>query len=317
MATYNITDADLKKSAQTYEKEILVMPVIAASETLQHMSGIPGLAGRHTLAQFDGDIELGPYDPNRVDTDGVAIKPRTLETFLGSTIKRFDVNEVAKTVYGSLATQGQPLTQANIARQTLNYLAALLGKKLNTAIWKGVRNDGDTTTNDLFDGFDTITSKEITAGTIAAGKGNYKKLEALTPQNAFDLLNDFYLSADDNLQAQNTKLYVPRTVYNLYNQGALAELGAVSYNQAYDKHYLTVSGGRCELVPLTSKAGSKFLHLSTANNLVYGYGDGLADEKIAIEKYHEFLLSFVATMFFGVQFRTVSPEMLRVAELTL
>ena len=47
----NITDADLKKSAVNYRKDLLVMPVIAAEATLQHMTPRPGIAGREVLGQ--------------------------------------------------------------------------------------------------------------------------------------------------------------------------------------------------------------------------------------------------------------------------
>ena len=38
---------------------------------------------------------------------------------------------------------------------------------------------------------------------------------------------------------------------------------------------------------------------------------------MAIEKHHEFLLSFIATMFFGCQFDSVSKERLYVAKLSV
>ena len=47
---------------------------------------------------------------------------------------------------------------------------------------------------------------------------------------------------------------------------------------------------------------------------IVGYGAGMADENIAIEKYHPFLLSYVATMYFGCQFESISPERLLVAK---
>lgn len=317
MATFNITDVDLKKSAQTYEKEILCMPVTAATRTLEHMTGLPALAGRHGLSEFDGEIELGPYDPSRVDETGVTIKSRVLETFLGSVVKRFDVNEVAKTVYGELVAQGESLTTANIARQTLNYLAAKLGASLNMAVFKGKRNDSGTRTVDLFDGFDTITQKEIAAQNLSVDKGNYIQLEAITEENVYDLVNSIYEKSDDHLREVPSKMYLPYDIYQLYNRRAEIVQGAVVYNKEYTKRTLTVSDGLCELVPLSSKKGSKYIHLTTKQNMVYGYGGGLPEETIAIEKYHEFLLSFVATLFFGVQFRSLSPEVLHVAELTL
>lgn len=312
----NITDADLKKSAVNYRKDLLVMPVIAAEATLQHMTPRPGIAGREVLGQLSGGIELGPYDPNRVDDSGVKIEPRTLETFLGSVVKKFDLNSVAKTVYGSLTTQGEALASTDLSMQVLYYLAMQLGQNLNKHIWDAKRNDSGTTTVDLFNGFDTITAKEITAGGIATGKGNFMQLDtAIDNSNATDILMSIYESADDNLQGVPTKMYIPFNVYRAYNKDYLASFGNVVYNQQYKKTFLEGTDNLCELVPLVGKKGSQFIHLSTKSNMVYGYGDGLDSEKIAIEKHHEFLLSFVATMFFGCQFETISKERLMVAKL--
>lgn len=312
----NITDADLKKSAVNYRKDLLVMPVIAAEATLQHMTPRPGIAGREVLGQLSGGIELGPYDPNRVDDSGVKIEPRTLETFLGSVVKKFDLNSVAKTVYGSLTTQGEALASTDLAMQVLYYLAMQLGQNLNKHIWDAKRNDAGTTTVDLFDGFDTITAKEITAGGIATGKGNLLQLStAIDESNATDILMSIYESADDNLQGVPTKMFIPFNVYRAYNKDYLASFGNVVYNQHYKKTFLEGTDNLCELVPLVGKKGSQFIHLTTKSNMVYGYGDGMDSEKIAIEKHHEFLLSFVATMFFGCQFETISKERLMVAKL--
>ena len=312
----NITDADLKKSAVNYRKDLLVMPVIAAEATLQHMTPRPGIAGREVLGQLSGGIELGPYDPNRVDDSGVKIEPRTLETFLGSVVKKFDLNSAAKTVYGSLTTQGEALASTDLAQQVLYYLAMQLGQNLNKHIWDAKRNDAGTTTVDLFDGFDTITAKEITAGGIATGKGNFMQLDtAIDDSNATDILMSIYESADDNLQGVPTKMFIPFNVYRAYNKDYLASFGNVVYNQQYKKTFLEGTDNLCELVPLVGKKGSQFIHLTTKSNMVYGYGDGMDSEKIAIEKHHEFLLSFVATMFFGCQFETISKERLMVAKL--
>ena len=312
----NISDAELQKSAVTYRKELLVMPVIAAEATLQHMTPRPGVAGREVLGQLSGGIELGPYDPQRYDDDGLDIKPRTLETYLGSVIKRFDLNSVAKTVYGSLTTQGEALTSLDLARQVLNYLSMQLGRNLNLHIWSAKRNDTGTKTKDLFDGFDTITQKEITAGTIDTTEGNFMQLsQAIDESNATDILMSIYESADDILQGVPTKMFVPVSVYRAYNKDYLASFGNVVYNTQFKKTYLEGTDNLCELVPLVSKKGSPYIHLTTKSNMIYGYGDGLDREKIAIEKHHEFLLSFVATMFFGCQFEAINKERLMVAKL--
>ena len=312
----NISDAELQKSAVTYRKDLLVMPVIAAEATLQHMTPRPGVAGREVLGQLSGGIELGPYDPQRYDDDGLDIKPRTLETFLGSVIKRFDLNSVAKSVYGSLTTQGEALTSLDLARQVLNYLSMQLGRNLNLHIWSAKRNDTGTKTKDLFDGFDTITQKEIAAGKIDTTEGNFMQLsQAIDESNATDILMSIYESADDILQGVPTKMFVPVSVYRAYNKDYLASFGNVVYNTQFKKTYLEGTDNLCELVPLVSKKGSPYIHLTTKSNMIYGYGDGLDSEKIAIEKHHEFLLSFVATMFFGCQFEAINKERLMVAKL--
>lgn len=312
----NISDAELQKSAVTYRKDLLVMPVISAEETLKHMTPRPGVAGREVLGELSGDIEFGPYDPKRVDDNDLNVKPRTLETYLGSVVKRFDPNSVAKTVYGSLVSQGDALASTDIARQVLNFLSMKLGRNLNMHLWNAKRNDSGTKTVDLFNGFDTITKQEVDAGTIATGEGNYIELgEAIDRNNAVDLLMDIYEKADDVLQGVPTKMFVPFDVYNAYNKAYLSSFGNVVYNQQYKKSYLEGSNQLCELVPLASKKGSNYIHLTTKSNMVYGYGDGLAQEKVAIEKHHEFLLSYIATMYFGCQFETVSKERLMVAKL--
>ena len=312
----NISDADLKKSAVTYRKELLVMPIIAAMATLQHMTPRPGVAGREVLGQLSGGIELGPYDPQRYDDDGLDIKPRTLETYLGSVIKRFDLNSVAKTVYGSLTTQGEALASLDLAQQVLYYLSMQLGRNLNLHIWSAKRNDTGTKTKDLFDGFDTITQKEITAGTINTTNGNFMQLsKAIDESNATDILMSIYENADDTLQGVPTKMFVPFSVYRAYNKDYLASFGNVVYNTEFKKTYLEGTDNLCEIVPLVGKKGSQFIHLTTKSNMIYGYGDALDSEKIAIEKHHEFLLSFVATMFFGCQFEAINKERLMVAKL--
>ncbi len=311
-----ITDSELQKSAVNYRKELLIMPVISAMATLQHMTARPGVAGREVLGQLSGGIELGPYDPNRKDDDGLAITPRKLETYLGSVIKRFDMNSVAKTVYGALTTQGDGLASLDLTRQVLNYLAMQLGRSLNLCIFSASRNESGTLTKDLFDGFDTITQKEVTAGTISQDAGNFIQLgEAITESNAVDTLMKIYEQADDSLQGVPSKMFVPFNVYRAYNKDYMASFGNVIYNTEYKKTYLEGTDNLCEIVPLVSKKGSPFIHLTTKGNMVYGYGDGMADEKISVEKYHEFLLSFVATMYFGCQFETISKERLMVAKL--
>lgn len=316
MGYLNISDADLKKSATTFQKELLITPVISCSDTLQHFTGRPGVAGREVIGQLTGNIELGPYNATRVDDTGVKITPRVLETYLGSVVKRFDPNEAAKTVWGEAFAQGEELTKAALVLQVLTYLSAQLGKMIGAALWTAERDASGDKTKNLFDGFDTITKKEIDATSISTTQGNLHEFpEAFSDTNTVDLLMKFYEGAAPELQAVETKLYIPHSLYNAYNRDYATRFGSTPYNHEYSKTFLEGTQNLCELVPLASKKGSEYVHLSTKKNMLYGYGAGMADENIAIEKYHEFLISFVATMYFGVQFETIAKESLFVGKI--
>ena len=198
----------------------------------------------------------------------------------------------------------------------LTFLSGLLGKKLNEAIWAAKRNDSGTTTKDLFNGFDTITKQEIDNSNISTSNGNLCEFaQPITKTNAVDILMDFYDAAAEELQGVKTKLYVPFKVYQAYNRDYATRFGGTPYNKEYSKTFLEGTQNLCELVPLVSKKGSDYLHLTTKSNMLYGYGAGLAKENIAIEKYHEFLLSYVATMFFGTQFESIQKERLFIGKL--
>lgn len=312
----NILPADLTTAAIKHRDDLLIMPMIAAEATLKHMTARPGVAGKEVVGELSGSIELGPYNATRVDADGVTITGRTLETYLGSVVKRFDVNEAAKSVWGSLIAQGEELTSANVARSVLEFLSAKLGQSINLAIWSAKVAQSGTKTSELFNGFDTITAAEVAANNISAANGNYVQLaEDIDDTNAADILLDIYNSASDELQEQQTKLFLSRDIYHKYCAAYLKKFGSVPYNAQYKQTFLEGSDGLCEIVPLTSKKSSQYLHLTTKGNMLYGYGAGMADENITVEKYHEFLLSYVATMYFGVEFESISPERLFVAQI--
>ncbi|MDM8309682.1 hypothetical protein [Phocaeicola barnesiae] len=307
-----ITDEQLAKSAVKYRKELLMMPVLAMAVSLQHMTQRPGVRGKEVVGELSGDIELGPYDEGREDTDGVSINPRTLETFLGSVVKKFSPNSVWQTVYGNLISKGEALKNVDITRQVLAFLTAKLGANLNAVLWSAVRNAEGTKSKDLFNGFDTITKTEKDASKISASLGNMFVIEAISKDNAVDVLKTFYRAADPVLREAQTKLFIPQGVYDNYVDDYQATVGHVPYNTGFEKTVLEGSNGRCELVPLANKAGSPFLHLTTKSNMLVGYGNGADNENITVEKHHAFKLDFVATTYFGAEFETISKERLLV-----
>lgn len=316
-----ITPDALAKSAAKYRKELLIMSVIALANTLQHMSLRTGIRYKETVGELSGAIELGPYDETRVDESGVNVTARELETFFGSVIKKFSPNSVYQSIYGDSIVLGDGLKNVPITKAVLAFLMKKISQGLNKNIWTAVRNAAGTTTKDLFNGFDTITDTEITSGGIAVAKKNlYDFTASITSANAVDELKKFYRSATDELQGDGDeslklKLFMPKSIYNAYVDDYQTTVGSVPYNKEFKKTFLEGSDDQCELVPLANKTGTKYLHLTPKSNMLVGVDQVSDTEKLTVEKHEPFRLDFVAAMFFGCQFETISPERLLVGKL--
>ena len=309
MGTVVITPDELAKSAHKFRKELLIMAVIALNSSLVHMKLRTGVCYRETVGQLEGGIEIGPYDEARVDNSSLNIKGRTLETFLGSVVKKFSPNSVYKSLYGDSIISGDGLKGVPITQAVVGYLMKQISKSLNKNLWSAKRIDAGTTTASLFNGFDTITQTEITAGNIALAKQNLYLFGAdITSVNAVDSLKAFYRAASDELQGEASKLFISKGIYNAYVDDYQATVGAVPYNREFKKTYLEGSGDLCELVALPNKKDSPFIHLTTKWNMLVGTDQESSMEKITVEKHHPFILDFVVAMFFGCQFETISPE---------
>jgi hypothetical protein len=312
----------LNKTAATLRKQLLQLPLLGCNVTLSHMTIRPGIRYAEVVGEMSGDMQFGPYSKTRKDTSDVVINPRELYAYFGSVVKEFDPNSVYKTIWGSAITKGEALKTTDITRQVLQFLTGKLGKNLNAHIWDAVRNDTGDTTKDLFNGFDTITAAEIKAGNIATAKKNlFEFTEAIDNTNAVELLKAFYRAASDELQgdeiagSEPKKLFISRSIYNAYNDDYQQTVGATPYNKEYKKTFLEGTNDGVELVPLANKKDSPYIHLSTKQNMLIGVNQQGEEEQVNVEKYSPFVLTFVATMFFGAQFETIDPSRLLVGKL--
>ena len=319
MGNISITPEQLQLSGHKFRKELLQMPVHAMQETLQYMTLRRGIRYAETVGELTGNIDLGPYSETRIDNDGMNIKGRTLYTFLGSVVKKFSPNSVVKSIYDSAFTKGEELKSVDIALRVLAYLTAKLGHNLQSHIWNAVRNDSGTTSADLFNGFDTITASEIGASTptISTSIGNlFEFSEAITASNAVDMIKALCEAASEFLvdAGQRVNLYCSPAIYRNYLKDYQSTVGAIPYNTSYDK---TVVEGfeNVHFVPLYNKANSPYIHLSPASNMLVGVNHEGEEEDIRIEKHEAFVLQYIATMFFGVQFESINPERLLVGKL--
>jgi hypothetical protein len=185
-------------------------------------------------------------------------------------------------------------------------------------MWNGVRNPNGDTTKDLFDGFDTITEKEIATGAISLENGNYGKFnEPVTSANAVDAAKEILFSLDPRLRSQELYMFCSQDFADKYNEAYLMSHGGIPYNTQYNHTTVEGSNGRLKLVPLYNKADSKFIHICPKSNMLVGY-DQMGDiESIMVKEYEPFILTYIATMFFGVQFESIDKRRFKAVEITV
>lgn len=304
----NIPVEDYQKTAHKYRKDLLMMPVFSLRKSTQYMTERFGIRYAETVGEMSGDIQFGPYSETREDNNEVVINPRTLYTYFGSVVKNFSPNKIYQSFYGSDITKGEGLKNTDITRKVLTYLAAQLGKNLNNVLWTAVRNGEGTESKDLFDGFDTIAKKELDASKITEALGNKVVIEAITKENANDVLKTICRAADDQLMDHDeVLLFCPNHVFQDYCDDYQATLGHLPYNLEY-KRYFVDGFDNVRLVPLANKKDTPFLQLVPRKNMLVGHNLVGDEEQLIVEKHKAFVLQFIATTFFGVEYESLSKE---------
>ena len=320
----NITSEQLATSAATNRKELLKMPILSLGAALNYFTIRTGIRYAETTGEIDGDFELAPYDPYRVDREDMKIKGRTLYTYFGDVVKEFHPNSVYKTIYGSSITSGDALKNVPIVYQILSLMAGKIGKGLRLHLFDAIRNEKGKKTKDLFNGADTIAKTEIEAGNISVANGNlFEFPDVIDSTNAVDLITAFCRAASDELLEANDGedskgdgllLYVPRSIVYAYRDDYKATTGN---SPIYDKFNQMVVEGydNIRFVPFAGKAKSDIIQLSTKGNMLIGTDQMSNLENITVEKHHAFILQFIATMFFGFQYESINSERLLVGKL--
>jgi hypothetical protein len=301
---------ELKQTGNKYRKELLMMPVAKISDTVKHMTFRTGVRGKETIGKVTTDPELGPYKTYRKASTPDDPTLRELETFLGDVVEEFDPIKMSRTVFGGSLSQDKkemPISKAIAMSET-----AKIGEKLAKSIFTAKRNSAGDKTKDLFNGFVTIGDKEVTDGNISSAKGNFCDLPILTEDNVVDYLMQMYLdSASEELQDQKTKMFLPKTIYNLYNKGYQNDFGSSPFNKQYKKTFLEGTEDTCELVPLIGLRKTNRIILSTKKNMLVGVDQKSQMEKVRIREVdNPKLLQLFMMMYFGTEFESIDPEML-------
>lgn len=309
-STIQITPDSLNTSYAKYRKDLIQIPSRALDEVAKYMSRRLGVRGKETVGELNGDMEIGPYSLTRVDENGVTITGRTLETFLGSGVKPFEPNAVRESIYGSNVFQGDALKNQPITKLVGAFLFGKVGESFFKSLFTAKRNEAGKKTEELFNGFKTIGDQEIKNKSISVEKGNLFKTTAITNVNAVDVLEAFYDAADQKLKNTKTYMFLNSSELMKYNRAYRSIYGSVNYNNEFTKAKLD-GCNNCTLIGLDNiPVGFKII--TPGSNMLIGLATEGTNCKFEFEKSltSHFLIDFVATMYFGTQFESISKERL-------
>ena len=315
--TINFNLEDYQVAARKYRKELLYIPIIGIQESLKYMTGRPGIRYQEAVGTLSGSAQFAPYKANRKHSFDADANYRVLETFFGNAVEEFEPNSLVSKLLGAVGpTKGDGQKNTVSAKHVLALIARSMAEHLDQALFPAVRNANGDTTMDLFNGFDTITLKEITAGEISVANKNLIELdEAITTANAVDLIKDIVFKLNSKMRKKDLFIYCSQNIYDKYNESYLLTHSGIVYNDKYNQTVVEGSNGRITFCPLVSKDGSDFMHITDKGNMLVGY-DQMGDvESIEVERFAPFVLSYIATMFFGTEFEQIIPERMMVVKL--
>lgn len=318
------TPEELSRTFQTYRKDLIVMPMLALQKLQQHCNIRTGIRYRETVTQMGGKFQIGNYKKEKKGKGAVDFRARMFETFFGNCIEPIDPNAIYQSIWGSNVTKGEGLKNVPIVLQVCAYIMKQLGENLYLNAWTAKHNGSKfDETADFFNGLKTIIDMDI-AGTnedtevkISSELGNLMtSQESISKDNAEDVLKEFYWSRNDKLRGQQLKMFMSDMTYHYYTEDYQLNHGSLPYNQNYDKRTLE-GASNVELVPL-SNVPNDFLLLTPKSNIYLLYNQKTDDEKFIVERSldNHYDVDFIANMFFGTQFESVSKEVFSVYEKT-
>lgn len=316
------TPEALSDGFQKHRTELIVMPMYAMQKALQHMGFRDGIRYKEHVHEMRGNFQMGNFDKYKKGNGAIEINQRTLETFLGNCIEPIDPVSIYKSLWGSDVTKGEGLKTLPWVKRICAYIMAQLGEQMFKEMWTARHDASDTThTSKWFDGFRTIEDKEISSDAMSQENGNFYFLpEALTSENAEDLLKDFYWGvaggwngANDHLRDQKLKLFMHVKTKHFYEEAYQHNHGALPYNEQYIKAHLD-GAPNVEFVGLTN-VPENYLCLTPKNNILSLWNMRTADETFLVKesKTSHYDVDFLANMFYGEQYLSINKEMLCVA----
>lgn len=308
---------ELIKAGTKYKKELLAMPVAVLQELLPQFTLRTGIQGKIVGGLLTTDAELRPYRTAKDADGGATVTPYEWETFLGDMVKEFDPHAILGSLYTELTSKG--VKEYEFVKRVALEMSKKVGEKLYDNLFTAVRNASGNYTADLFDGFETLITKGVTATTISEAKGNYMDLSAtaLTEANTGDVLKNAWRNLDRIFKKQRVKLFVPERVLELYEDWYQNEYSTQPWNSGIEQKFVVGSSSRCELVPLNPMSGNHMI-FTIKENMNVGVDQQSDHETVRIRECdNPKLVQFFMKAYFGVGFETIEKEYFTAAKITL
>lgn len=102
---FSFTLKEYQEAAVKYRSDLLMLPIIGIGDTLQYMTGRPGIRYKERVGSLTGDAQFAPYNPKRAVDYNLGIDFRDLETHFGSVVANFEPNSAISTLLGTGATK--------------------------------------------------------------------------------------------------------------------------------------------------------------------------------------------------------------------
>lgn len=101
---FSFTLKEYQEAAVKYRADLLMLPIIGIGDTLQHMTGRPGIRYKERVGNLTGDAQFAPYNPQRAVDYNLGTEFRDLETYFGSVVANFEPNSAISTLLGTGAS---------------------------------------------------------------------------------------------------------------------------------------------------------------------------------------------------------------------
>ena len=309
----------LVHSNHRFRKECLAIVPASVEECTKRMRVINNLKGKETEATIVPQAHFRPYHSEKVVGGTGGLTARTLETFPLEILEEFDPENFYTTIFD---------TPFDAQKDKLDIVRQLLQKEMENAsrglcdlIFKGVRVADGTGALDGFDGFDTIISKEITAGNISLDNGNFLTIGELSSLNIGDKWKLMYSRLDEKLRGDSRKKLVLVCSFaerDMYNNWYAMKFGTGNFAGTPNQKYLDGTSDKVEILPLPGMDGTSHCFITTEEMMKVGFDVFSKHTKFEVRiPDNPNVVQMHAKIYMGVEFANISKEFLMVGARTV